>query len=89
MFENPYDILSPEEAMDELRIGKSSIYELLNSGKLKGNFLQFIMFSEREYFDEYAEKKEKGSFYRIFLFSYDFNPFLIILLFFVCNYLLY
>jgi len=55
MFENPYDILFPEEAMDELRIGKNSIYELLNSGKLKGNFLQFIMFSEREYFEEYAE----------------------------------
>lgn len=35
MFENPYDILSPEEAMEELRIGKNAIYTLLGSGDLK------------------------------------------------------
>lgn len=35
MFENPNDILSPEEAMEELQIGKNAIYILLNSGKLK------------------------------------------------------
>ena len=35
MFENPNDILSPEEAMGELQIGKNAIYILLNSGKLK------------------------------------------------------
>ncbi len=36
MFENPYDILSPEEAMELLQIGKNAIYILLASGKLKG-----------------------------------------------------
>lgn len=36
MFENPYDILSPEEAMEELQIGRNAIYILLNSGELKG-----------------------------------------------------
>ena len=35
MFENPYDILSPEEAMIELQIGKNAIYTLLGSGELK------------------------------------------------------
>ena len=34
MFENPYDILSPEEAMIELQIGKNAIYTLLGSGEL-------------------------------------------------------
>ena len=36
MAENPYYILSPEEAMDELQIGRNAIYKLLGSGKLKG-----------------------------------------------------
>lgn len=36
MFENPYDILSPEEAMELLQIGKNAIYILLGSGRLKG-----------------------------------------------------
>ena len=36
MAENPYYILSPEEAMEELQIGRNAIYKLLASGKLKG-----------------------------------------------------
>ena len=36
MKENPYFILTPEEAMDELLIGRNAIYKLLSSGKLKG-----------------------------------------------------
>lgn len=36
MAENPYYILSPEEAMDELQIGRNAIYKLLKSGELKG-----------------------------------------------------
>lgn len=34
--ENPYYILSPEEAMEELQIGRNAIYKLLSSGQLKG-----------------------------------------------------
>lgn len=36
MSENPYYIFSPEEAMDELQIGRNAIYKLLESGALKG-----------------------------------------------------
>ena len=36
MIENPYYILSPEEAMEELQIGRNAIYKLLSTGNLKG-----------------------------------------------------
>ena len=36
MTDNQYYIMSPEEAMDELHIGRNAIYKLLSSGKLKG-----------------------------------------------------
>ena len=36
MTENPYYILSPEEAMEELQIGRNAIYKLLSTGNLKG-----------------------------------------------------
>ena len=36
MADNPYYIMSPEEAMDELQIGRNAIYRLLSTGKLKG-----------------------------------------------------
>ncbi len=35
MFENKYDILTPEEVMEQLNIGKNAIYKLLSSGNLK------------------------------------------------------
>ena len=61
MFENPYDILSPEEAMDELRIGKNSIYELLNSGKLKGFKVGRNWKIPRKSIDKYIDKNIKES----------------------------
>lgn len=36
MAESPYYILSPEEAMEELQMGRNAIYKLLASGELKG-----------------------------------------------------
>lgn len=36
MFENYEDILTAEEAAEALRIGKNALYELLDSGALKG-----------------------------------------------------
>ena len=36
MSDNPYYIFSPEEAMEELQIGRNAIYKLLASGELKG-----------------------------------------------------
>ena len=61
MFENPYDILSPEEAMDELRIGKNSIYDLLNSGKLKGFKVGRNWKIPRKSIDNYIDKNIKES----------------------------
>lgn len=61
MFENPYDILSPEEAMDELRIGKNSIYDLLNSGKLKGFKVGRNWKIPRKSIDKYIDKNIKES----------------------------
>ena len=36
MFENYEDLLTAEEAAEALRIGKNALYELLDSGVLKG-----------------------------------------------------
>ena len=36
MFEEYVDVLTAEEACEALRIGYNALYELLNSGKLKG-----------------------------------------------------
>ena len=36
MFENYDDILNVEEACEALKIGYNAIYELLNTGKLRG-----------------------------------------------------
>lgn len=35
MFENGYDILTTDEVMELLNIGKNAIYKLLASGELK------------------------------------------------------
>ena len=36
MFEEYGDVLTTEEACEALRIGYNALYDLLNSGKLKG-----------------------------------------------------
>ena len=36
MFENYDDVLTVEEACEALKIGYNAMYELLNTGKLKG-----------------------------------------------------
>lgn len=36
MFENYEDLLTAEEAAEALRIGKNALYELLDSGTLRG-----------------------------------------------------
>lgn len=33
---NRYDILTPEEVMKRLNIGRNAVYKLLNSGEIKG-----------------------------------------------------
>ena len=59
MFENPYDILLPEEAMIELQIGKNAIYHLLSSGELKGFKVGRNWKIPRKSLDEYIDEQIK------------------------------
>lgn len=36
MYTDEYSILTPEDVMEELYIGRNAVYKLLDSGKLKG-----------------------------------------------------
>ena len=62
MAENPYYILSPEEAMDELQVGRNAIYKLLASGELKafkvGRNWKIARKSIDEYIDNQIEKNK-------------------------------
>lgn len=57
MLENPYDILTPEDVTDELMIGKNAIYNLLNSGELKGFRVGRNWKIPRKALDEYIDRK--------------------------------
>lgn len=56
MFNNEYDILTPEETMDYLNIGRNTLYNLLNSGKLKGFRIGRNWKIPRKSLDEYVEQ---------------------------------
>ena len=57
MFENPYDILSPEEAIIELQIGKNVIYTLLASREHKAFKVGRNWKIPRKSIDEFIDKK--------------------------------
>lgn len=57
MLENPYDILTPEDVTEELMIGKNAIYNLLNSGELKGFRVGRNWKIPRKALDEYIDKQ--------------------------------
>ncbi len=59
MFNNQYDILTPEETMDYLNIGRNTLYNLLNSGKLKGFRIGRNWKIPRKSLDEYVDKSIK------------------------------
>lgn len=59
MLENPYDILTPEDVTEELMIGKNAIYNLLNSGELKGFRVGRNWKIPRKALDEYIDRKIK------------------------------
>lgn len=59
MLENPYDILTPEDVTEELMIGKNTIYNLLNSGELKGFRVGRNWKIPRKALDEYIDRKIK------------------------------
>ena len=61
MKENPYCILSVEETMEELQIGRNAIYDILHSGELEGFKIgrnwKIPRKSIDKYIDESIEKK--------------------------------
>lgn len=61
MAENPYYILSPEEAMEELQIGRNAIYKLLSSGKLKGFKVGAHWKIARKSIDAYIDEQINGN----------------------------
>ena len=63
MTENPYYILSPEEAMEELQIGRNAIYKLLSTGKLA---VESINFS----FRKVTKKEQAHCIHRLILFQF-------------------
>ena len=61
MSENSYNILSPEEVMNELQIGRNAIYKLLASGELKAFKVGHNWKIPRKSIDTYIDTKLKNS----------------------------
>lgn len=61
MKENPYYILSAEEAMEELQIGKNAIYDILRSGELEGFKIGRNWKIPRKSIDKYIDKNIKSN----------------------------
>ena len=59
MFENGYDILTPEEVMEYLNIGRNAIYTLLKSGDLKAFRVGRNWKIPRKELDAYIDKMVK------------------------------
>lgn len=59
MFENGYDILTTEEVMELLNIGKNAIYKLLASGELKAFRVGRNWKIPRKEVDAYIDKMVK------------------------------
>ncbi len=53
---NEYEILTPEQVMKYLNIGRNAIYILLNSGELKGFRVGHKWKIPRKALDEYIDK---------------------------------
>mgnify|MGYP004501799813 FL=1 len=59
MFENGYDILTTDEVMELLNIGKNAIYKLLASGELKAFRVGRNWKIPRKEVDAYIDKMVK------------------------------
>ena len=59
MFENGYDVLTTEEVMELLNIGKNAIYKLLASGELKSFRVGRNWKIPRKEVDAYIDKMVK------------------------------
>jgi excisionase family DNA binding protein len=64
MFENYNDILTVEEVSEMLLLGKSSVYELLDAGKLKGYRKKRVWKIPKTAVIEYVEEELKRKFKR-------------------------
>ncbi len=58
---NEYEILTPEQVMKYLNIGRNAIYILLNSGELKGFRVGHKWKIPRKALDEYIDKNIKDT----------------------------
>ncbi|MGN1097545.1 MAG: helix-turn-helix domain-containing protein [Clostridia bacterium] len=56
MFENDYDILTPDEVMELLGVGRNTMYTLLNSGAIKAFRVGRKWKIPRKSVDEYIDK---------------------------------
>ena len=59
MFENGYDILTPEDVMEQLDIGKNAMYKLLSSGELRAFRVVRKWKIPRKEVDAYIDKMVK------------------------------
>lgn len=59
MFENGYDILTTEDVMEQLDIGKNAMYKLLSSGELKAFRVGRKWKIPRKEVDAYIDKMVK------------------------------
>lgn len=59
MFESGYDILTTEEVMELLNIGKNALYKLLASGRLKAFRIGRNWKIPRKSVDEYIDNMVK------------------------------
>lgn len=60
MFELYDDIMTVEDVMNALKLGKNSVYELLSSGRLTGFKEGRIWKIPREQLSEYVLKRSRG-----------------------------
>lgn len=59
MIQDAYEILTPEDVMEELLVGKNAVYNILRSGELKGFRVGRNWKIPRKAVEEYIDKKTK------------------------------
>ena len=59
MIQDAYEILTPEDVMEELLVGKNAVYNILRSGELKGFRVGRNWKIPRKAVEEYIDKNTK------------------------------
>lgn len=60
MFDLYDDILTVEDVMSALKLGKNSVYDLLNSGQLRGYKEGRVWFVSKEELKAYVMRRSRG-----------------------------